>query len=88
MRVVLLLAFLLAGARAECRDPKTVTEEELNVSVCCCGGDCCSGKVGDTGECCSEDNPAPTTRLGPAVPAPDEKEDEPELSQLAATHPK
>ena len=76
LRVLLLLAVLVAGARAECRDPSSVTRDELSSGkVCCCGdaaslekgSGCCSGRVGDQGECCSEDNPAATTRMLPTM---------------------
>ena len=82
LRVLLLLS-VLAGARAECRDPASVSKEDLNTKFCCCGpaaslkagSGCCSGRVGDQGECCSEDNPAATTRMLPTMPGDEEKED-------------
>ena len=82
LRVLLVLA-VLAGARAECRDPADVSKEDLNTKYCCCGpaaslkagSGCCSGRVGDQGECCSEDNPAATTRMLPTMPGDEEKED-------------
>ena len=75
LRLLLVLA-VLAGARAECRDPADVSKEDLNTKYCCCGpaaslkagSGCCSGRVGDQGECCSEDNPAATTRMLPTMP--------------------
>ena len=83
LRALLILA-VIVGARAECRDPADVSKEDLNTKYCCCGpaaslkagSGCCSGRVGDQGECCSEDNPAATTRMLPTMPGDEDPKEE------------
>ena len=67
-----LLGFCSSGASASAAaaGPQLARRASLKA-----GSGCCSGRVGDQGECCSEDNPAATTRMLPTMPGDEEKED-------------